>query len=89
MAEVDETVGTAGKHAPRKAVARGDDAPAPAGQAASPEALREMLDAAADWTWETDAELRFSRLSDNIRRPPALNPPAFSAVSASIFLSRC
>ncbi len=74
MAEVDETVGTAGKHAPRKAVARGDGAPAPAGQAASPEALRELLDAAADWTWETDAELRFSRLSDNYQAATGIEP---------------
>ncbi|CAN7157246.1 response regulator [Mesorhizobium sp. LjNodule214] len=74
MAEVDETVGTAGKGGPRKPATRGDDAIAPAGQASSPEALRELLDAAADWTWETDAELRFSRLSDNYQAATGIEP---------------
>ncbi|RJT40939.1 response regulator [Mesorhizobium waimense] len=74
MAEVDETVGTAGKRGSRKAVAHGDGASAPAGQAALPEAIRELLDVAADWTWETDAELRFSRLSDNYQAATGIEP---------------
>lgn len=46
-------------------VARGGEAKATA--AHSPQALHEMADLAGDWFWETDADLRFSWLSENYR----------------------
>ena len=37
-------------------------------------ALREFLDVGCDWLWETDAELRFSWLSDNYREATGIDP---------------
>jgi PAS domain S-box-containing protein len=45
-----------------------------AGHTLSGEALREFLDAGCDWLWETDAELRFSWLSDNYREATGIDP---------------
>ena len=36
--------------------------------------ISEVLDASADWFWETDAELRFSRLSANYQAGTGLDP---------------
>ncbi|TGQ45739.1 PAS domain-containing protein [Mesorhizobium sp. M00.F.Ca.ET.216.01.1.1] len=72
MAEADETVGTRSTREPRKMVAHRDDASA--GHVDSIEALRALVEAAADWIWETDAELRFSWLSESYQASTGIDP---------------
>ncbi|MEP6564217.1 MAG: PAS domain-containing protein, partial [Mesorhizobium sp.] len=72
MAEADGTVGTRGKRGAHKKGARGDDAPAD--HIDSPEALRQLVEAGADWIWETDAELRFSWVSENYQAATGIDP---------------
>jgi PAS domain S-box-containing protein len=67
MAEADEKVGTRGNREPGGVAAHGGDTPSSAGYLDTMEALRALVDAGSDWIWETDAELRFSWLSDNYR----------------------
>ncbi|GLS39537.1 histidine kinase [Mesorhizobium tianshanense] len=74
MAEADGPVGRRGKRAPRKAAARGGDAPSSAGDPDTSEALRELVEAGSDWIWESDAELRFSWLSENYRAATGIDP---------------
>jgi PAS domain S-box-containing protein len=73
MAEADGPVGRRRKRAPRKGRARGEDASS-AGYPGSAEALRELVEAGSDWIWETDAELRFSWLSENYRAATGIDP---------------
>jgi len=40
----------------------------------SSEALRDLVEAASDWLWETDAGFRFSRLSDNYQAATGIDP---------------
>ncbi len=53
--------------------ARPDVAP-PGMRAHSPETLGEMAGLAGDWFWETDAELRFSWVSDNYLEATGIDP---------------
>ena len=66
----DGTVGTRGGRGSRKGAVRGGDIPT----GDSPEALRELVEAGADWVWETDAELRFSWLSENYLAATGIDP---------------
>lgn len=66
----DGTVGTRGGRGSRKGAVRGGDISA----GDSPEALRELVAAGADWVWETDAELRFSGLSENYQAATGIDP---------------
>ncbi|UVK40155.1 PAS domain-containing protein [Mesorhizobium sp. AR10] len=73
MAEEAGTAGTRSKRAPRKA-AHGDGAPSFTGHIDSTEALRQLVEAGADWIWETDAELRFSWVSENYQAATGIDP---------------
>jgi PAS domain-containing protein len=66
MAEADETTQVRSKRSKRsgKVAARDDGALSSVTPTGSAEALRELVDAGSDWIWETDAELRFSWLSE-------------------------
>ncbi|MER9525227.1 response regulator [Mesorhizobium sp. M0292] len=66
----DGTVGTRGGRGSRKGVVNGEDTSV----GGSPEALRELVEAGADWVWETDAELRFSWLSENYQAATGIDP---------------
>lgn len=66
----DGTVGTRGGRGSRKGVVNGQDTSV----GVSPEALRELVGAGADWVWETDAELRFSWLSENYQAATGIDP---------------
>ncbi|OBQ66438.1 PAS domain-containing protein [Mesorhizobium erdmanii] len=72
MAEADEAIGARGKRRPGRAVHR-DDA-SPSADRDSTDALRQLVEAASDWQWETDAELRFSWLSQNYQAATGINP---------------
>ncbi|RVA30070.1 PAS domain S-box protein, partial [Mesorhizobium sp. M7D.F.Ca.US.004.03.1.1] len=74
MAEADETVGARGKRGPRKPTAHGDDASSSAACMDSNDALRQLVEAGSDWVWETDAELRFSWLSQNYQAATGIDP---------------
>lgn len=74
MAEADDTIGARGKRGPRKSAAHGDDAlPSPADRD-STDTLRQLVEAGSDWVWETDAELRFSWLSQNYQAATGIDP---------------
>ncbi|MBA1141223.1 PAS domain-containing protein [Mesorhizobium neociceri] len=66
----DGTVGTRGGRGSRKGAVNGEDTSV----GASPEALRELVEAGADWVWETDAELRFSWLSEHYQAATGIDP---------------
>lgn len=72
MAEADEAIGARGKRGLGKAVHRGD-AP-PCADRDSADALRQLVEAGSDWTWETDAELRFSWLSPSYQAATGIDP---------------
>ncbi|CAN7291796.1 PAS domain-containing protein [Mesorhizobium sp. LjRoot246] len=74
MAEADETIGARGKRGPRKSIAHGDDASSSAACMDSNDALRQLVEAGSDWVWETDAELRFSWLSQNYQAATGIDP---------------
>jgi len=74
MAEKDEAIGARGKRGPRKSTAHGGGAPSRAADADSADALRQLVEAGSDWTWETDAELRFSWLSPNYQAATGIDP---------------
>ncbi|MGX5840346.1 PAS domain-containing protein [Mesorhizobium sp. ArgA1] len=65
----DGTVGTRGGRGSRKGAVNGEDT-----SVGAPEALRELAEADADWIWETDAELRFSWLSENYHAATGIDP---------------
>lgn len=66
----DGTVGTRGGRGSRKGAVNGEDTSV----GASPEALRQLVEAGADWVWETDAELRFSWLSEHYQAATGVDP---------------
>ncbi|CCV04955.1 Sensor protein [Mesorhizobium metallidurans STM 2683] len=72
MAEVERPV--RGKRKPRKTVARGRSAPSSGENRGSAKALRELVEAGSDWIWETDAELRFSWLSESFQTATGIDP---------------
>ncbi|WP_164754365.1 PAS domain-containing protein [Mesorhizobium sp. M7A.F.Ca.US.008.03.1.1] len=74
MAEADETIGARGKRGPRRSTAHGDDASSSAACMDSNDALRQLVEAGSDWVWETDAELRFSWLSQNYQAATGIDP---------------
>ncbi|MER8463846.1 PAS domain-containing protein [Mesorhizobium sp. M1396] len=74
MAEADETIGARGKRGPRKSTMHGDDTSSSATGRGSVHALRQLVEAGADWVWETDAELRFSWLSQNYQAATGIDP---------------
>ncbi|UDL87999.1 PAS domain-containing protein [Mesorhizobium sp. PAMC28654] len=76
MAEADGKDGARGKREPGKMPAYGDGMPSSAGYLDTMEALRALVDAGSDWIWETDAELRFSWLSDNYQEATGIDPAA-------------
>ncbi|RUU84444.1 PAS domain-containing protein, partial [Mesorhizobium sp. M7A.T.Ca.TU.009.01.3.1] len=74
MAEANETIRARGKRAPRRSTAHGDDASSSASCMDSNDALRQLVEAGSDWVWETDAELRFSWLSQNYQAATGIDP---------------
>ncbi|MCV3207790.1 PAS domain-containing protein [Mesorhizobium sp. YC-39] len=70
MAEVEGPV--RGKRKPRKTAARGRSASSSGENRDSAKALRELVE--ADWIWETDAELRFSWLSESFQTATGIDP---------------
>ncbi|WP_164758652.1 PAS-domain containing protein, partial [Mesorhizobium sp. M7A.F.Ca.CA.003.01.2.1] len=74
MAEADETIGARGKRGPRRSTVHGDDASSSASCMDSNDALRQLVEAGSDWVWETDAELRFSWLSQNYQAATGIDP---------------
>src|ERR1700712_839940 len=79
MAEADEAIGARGKRGPGKAAGHGGDP-----SSCPPEtyiadidradALRQLVEAGSGWTLETDAELRFSWLSQNYQAATGIDP---------------
>ncbi|MGX5845749.1 PAS domain-containing protein [Mesorhizobium sp. PL10] len=65
----DGTVGARGGRGSRRGAVTGEDT-----SIGAPEALRELVEADADWVWETDAELRFSWLSENYQAATGIDP---------------
>ena len=74
MAEADGKVGARDEREPGEATAHGDVMPPSAEHIGSVAALRALVEAGSDWIWETDAELRFSWLSDNYRTATGIDP---------------
>ncbi|MBB6412666.1 PAS domain-containing protein [Mesorhizobium sangaii] len=74
MAEADDTIGARGRRGPRKSATHGDDASSSAADRDSPDTLRQLVEAGSDWVWETDAELRFSWLSQNYQAATGIDP---------------
>ena len=74
MAEADEAIGTRGKRGTRKSTSHGDGALSHAADMDSADALRQLVEASSDWIWETDAELRFSWLSQNYQAATGIDP---------------
>ena len=72
MAEADGIIATRGKRGAHKKGAGGDDAQADHIDSAA--ALRQLVEAGADWIWETDAELRFSWVSENYQAATGIDP---------------
>ena len=70
MAEADEAIGERG---PGKAAARGDASSWTADMDCA-DTLRQLVEAGSDWVWETDAELRFSWLSQNYQAVTGIDP---------------
>jgi PAS domain S-box-containing protein len=69
MAKLDDTAGAGGTPRP------GDPAESPpGGPGSSASALTELLEAGSDWLWETDADLRFSWLSDSYQTVTGIDP---------------
>ncbi|MBZ9726668.1 PAS domain-containing protein [Mesorhizobium sp. CO1-1-11] len=73
MAESDEAIGVRGKRKPGKAAAHGGDGPS-GGDVDCADALRQLVEAGSDWIWETDAELRFSWLSQDYQAATGIDP---------------
>ncbi|MFB9983023.1 PAS domain-containing protein [Mesorhizobium kowhaii] len=74
MAEADDTIGARGKRGPRKSATHADDASSSAADMDSTDTLRQLVEAGSDWVWETDAELRFSWLSQNYQAATGIDP---------------
>ena len=74
MAEADDTIGARGKRGPRKSATHGDDASSSVVDMDSTDTLRQLVEAGSDWVWETDAELRFSWLSQNYQAATGIDP---------------
>ncbi|WP_027059099.1 PAS domain-containing protein [Mesorhizobium loti] len=79
MAEADEAIGARGKRGSGKAAGHGDDASSRLAESHiadidRADALRQLVEAGSDWTWETDAELRFSWLSQNYQAATGIDP---------------
>ncbi|MFD2057643.1 PAS domain-containing protein [Mesorhizobium calcicola] len=71
MAEANDTIGKRGS---RGSAAHGDDASSSVADMDSPDTLRQLVEAGSDWVWETDAELRFSWLSQNYQAATGIDP---------------
>ncbi|MER8629364.1 PAS domain-containing protein [Mesorhizobium opportunistum] len=74
MAEADEAIGARGKREPGKAAAQGGDALPHTADMDRAEGLRQLVEAGSDWIWETDAELRFSWLSQGYQAATGIDP---------------
>ncbi len=74
MAEADGAGRTSGKRGSHEVVVRSEAGPSSAEHIDSAEALRELVESAADWIWETDAELRFSWVSENYQAATGIDP---------------
>ena len=72
MAEEEETGAPRGKRKAREAALEFGGADARCDLSAA--ALLELVEAGSDWLWETDAELRFSWLSDSYRAATGIDP---------------
>ncbi|MBN9251620.1 MAG: response regulator [Mesorhizobium sp.] len=68
-----ETAGEAGTGGAERELLAGEGA-VKAPVAHSAQSLHEMADLAGDWFWETDADLRFSWLSENYRDVTGIDP---------------
>src|SRR4051794_38354535 len=73
MAETDEAIGARGKRKPGKAAAHGGDGSSGVDMDCV-DALRQLVEAGSDWIWETDAELRFSWLSQDYQAATGIDP---------------
>ncbi|MER9655930.1 PAS domain-containing protein [Mesorhizobium sp. M0152] len=74
MAEADEAIGARSTSGPRKVAAHDGDAAPFARDMHSPDVLRQLVEAGSDWIWETDAELRFSWLSQTYQAATGIDP---------------
>ncbi|TPL87144.1 PAS domain-containing protein [Mesorhizobium sp. B2-3-12] len=84
MAEADEAIGARGKRGPGKAAAHGGDG----SSREDIDAFRQLLEAGSDWIWETDAELRFSWLSQGYQAATGIDPAAVLGRFRFDFLSQ-
>ncbi|MBZ9742340.1 MULTISPECIES: PAS domain-containing protein [unclassified Mesorhizobium] len=72
MAEADEAIGARRKRGPGKAAVHGGDE----SSREDIDAFRQLVEAGSDWIWETDAELRFSWLSQGYQAATGIDPAA-------------
>ena len=72
MGKANGTAGT-GSGSPKAATQREGASPSSA-QIFPAEMLHELVEAGSDWLWETDAELRFSWLSDGYEAATGIDP---------------
>ncbi|MGB3537617.1 MAG: PAS domain-containing protein [Mesorhizobium sp.] len=72
MGTSEKTDAAAPERAASSATSAADAAPPPHGF--SPKALLALVEAGCDWLWETDAELRFSWVSDSYQTVTGIDP---------------